>query len=1045
MLQSLVTFSLRFRGVIVALACIALVYGLFVTKHAHLDVFPDFVQPQVAVQTECPGLSPEQVELLVTVPLETRITGLTDLESLRSESIEGLSVITAVFKEGADVFRARQMLAEQLAETTPELPLFVKPPRLTPLTSSTMDLLKLGLVSDRLSPMQLRTFADWSLKPRLLAVPGVAKCSTYGGEVRQLQIQVEPDRLVAYGLGISDLLAAARLSTGVRAAGFFETRNQRITVQTDGEISTPEQLAEIVVASTNGFSVRLKDLGRVIEAPAPKFGDSVIQGRPGVLLTLSSQYGANTLEVTRSLESALAELKPVFAEQGITIYPRIHRPATFIEASLRNMEHSLLFGGVLVAVVLLLLAGSFRSAVISLTAIPLSLLTAIIILQKFGITINTITLGGLAIALGEVVDDSIIDVENILRRLREYQVAVSAGASPASGPGGRTIFDVVLGASLEVRSSVVYATFVVALIFLPVLTLSGLQGSFFAPLALSYILAILASLLVALTLTPALAYLLFRKGRRKVTEPRLQTWLKAWYRRILSVVIRWPKVLLAVVIVISLAAFLRLPFFGGELLPQFREGHFVVQLVTAPGTSMAEMLRLGTLISKELLANTNIDTVSEQVGRAELGEDAWGPHRSELHIELKTTQSEAQEQAKTAIEETLKKFPGLQFEVLTFLGDRISETISGETEAVVVNVFGDDLDVLDAKAREVAAVLNSVPGHQSVKVKAPAGAPRMVARLRLDRLAQFGFKPVEVLEAVETAFQGVVVAQTHRGSEIIDVAVLLDPITRGPPEGLGALMLRSSQGALLPLRELAEVFPASGRFSILHEGARRRQTITCSTSGRDVSAFVDEAKKQVAARVKFPERTYAVFSGAAQARERAQREILLNSAMAGVGILLLLSMAFGQVRNLLLVLANIPFAMVGGVLAAWLSTVLAGEESGVLSVCSLVGFVTLFGITTRNSIMLISHFEHLVAQEGMTWGLEAALRGAGERLMPILMTAVITALGLLPLALGSGESGRELEGPIAIIILGGLITSTALNLLVLPALALKFGRFEVRE
>jgi CzcA family heavy metal efflux pump len=1038
MLQALVTFSLRFRGIIIALACIALVYGVYVAEHARFDVFPDFVQPQVAIQTECPGLSPEQVELLVTVPLETRVTGLTDLESLRSESIEGLSIITAVFKEGADVFRARQMLAEQLAETTPELPVFVKPPRLTPLTSSTMDLLKIGLVSDKLTPMELRTYADWSLKPRLLAIPGVAKCSSFGGEVRQLQIQVLPDRLMAYGLGISDVLAAARLSTGVRGAGFFETANQRITLQSEGELRTPEQLGEIVLIHTNAFSVRLKDVARIAEGPAPKFGDTVIQGRSGVLMTMSSQFGANTLEVTRSLEAALEELKPLFAEQGIQIYPRLHRPATFIEASLRNMAHSLLLGAILVAVVLVLLAGSVRSALISLTAIPLSLLTAVVVLQKFGITINTITLGGLAIALGEVVDDSIIDVENILRRLREHQALAKAGT-----PGGKTIFETVLGASLEVRSAVVYATFIVALIFLPVLTLSGLQGSFFAPLALSYILAIMASLLVALTLTPALAYLLFRKGPGSSAEPRLQTRLKAGYRRLLGWGMRRPKMLLVVVLIATLAAVIRLPFFGGDLLPEFKEGHFVVQLIAAPGTSMPEMLRLGTRISQELLNNTNIDTVEQQVGRAELGEDPWGPHRSELHIELKTTHSEEQEQVKTAIEETLKKFPGLQFEVLTFLGDRISETISGETEAVVVNIFGEDLDRLDAKAREVAAVLNGVPGHASVKVKAPPGAPRMVARLRLDRLAQFGFRPVEVLEAVEAAFQGTIVAQTHRGSEIIDVAVILDPRSREVPESLGSVMLRSSQGALLPLRELADVFPARGRFSILHEGARRRQTVTCSTRGRDVSSFVEEAKKQVAARVKFPEKTYAVFSGTAQAREKAQRELLLNSGMAAIGILLLLSVAFHNRRNLLLVLANVPFALVGGVLAAWLSSALGGGGTGRLSICSLVGFVTLFGITTRNSIMLVSHFEHLVRQEGMSWGWEAALRGASERLMPILMTAIITGLGLLPLALGSGESGRELEGPIAIIILGGLITSTVLNLLVLPSLALKYGRFEV--
>src|SRR5882724_6819871 len=496
MLRAIVTFSLRFRVVVLALACALLGYGIYVVRSAKLDVFPNFVQPQVVIQTECPGLAPEQVELLVTLPIESTVNGLGDMESLRSESIEGLSIITAVFKEGTDVFRARQMLAETLAETAGELPATVKAPRMTPLTSSTMDLLKIGLVSDKLTPMELRTFADWTLKPRLLSVPGVAKCSLFGGEVRQLQVQVLTDRLAAYGLALSDVLAAARVSTGVMGAGFIETANQRITIQTEGQALTSEVLGEVVVVHTNGFSVRLKDVANVLEGAEPKFGDTVVQGRWGVLLTMSSQFGANTMDATRAVESALKEMEPVFQKEGITLLPRLHRPATFIEAALTNMEHSLALGGILVAVVLFLLLGSVRTACISLAAIPLSLLTAVIVLEKLGITINTITLGGLAIALGEVVDDSIIDVENIFRRLREYQARkareTSGAPVPANEDAGKssalgTIFSVVLEASLEVRSAVVYATFIVALIFLPVLTLTGLQGSFFAPLALSYI------------------------------------------------------------------------------------------------------------------------------------------------------------------------------------------------------------------------------------------------------------------------------------------------------------------------------------------------------------------------------------------------------------------------------------------------------------------------------------------------------------------------------------------------------------------------------
>jgi CzcA family heavy metal efflux pump len=1043
MIRAIVHFSLKFRGVVVALGLVVMLYGLYLTYNAKLDVFPNFVPPSVEIQTEAPGLAPEQVELLVTQPIETTINGLGDMESLRSESIEGLSVINAIFKEDSDVFRARQLLAERLAEMAGNLPAGVKTPRMSPLTSSTMDLLKIGLMSEKMTPIELRTFVDWTLKPRMLSVPGVARLIVFGGQVRQFQIQVQPDRLQAYGLSLSDVLTAARVSTGVNGAGFIETPNQRLTLQTEGQALTAEILGEVVVAHTNGLSVRLKDLARVVETGEPKFGDSLVMGKPAVFMALSSQYGANTLEVTRAVEAALAEMKPLFDKNGITLYPRLHRPATFIELAVANVQHSLLLGAILVAVVLMLLLGSIRTACISLAAIPLSLLGAVILLQKLGFTLNTITLGGLAIALGEVVDDSIIDVENILRRLRERQAGEGA-AAPGGALPRQNLFATVLNASLEVRRSVVYATFIVALIFLPVLTLTGIQGSFFVPLAWSYILAIMASLVVALTLTPALSFVFFRKGVKHGNEPALQRWLKTGYRRVLGFVSSWPRTALIVVLLACVAGLTRLPAKSGGLLPDFREGHIVIQLNAAPGTSIPEMLRVGKLVSAELLKDKHIVTVEQQIGRAEQGEDTWPTHISEFHLELNSMSGEEEEKMLDEVRAILKKFPGLNFEVLTFLGDRISETITGEAQPIVVNIFGDDLDLLDSKAQEVATVLGQIPGNADIKVKAPPGAPRMVARLRPDRVTAFGFRPVEVLEAIETSFQGTVVAQTHRGNQVAGVAVILDPEERRDPASLGNLMLTNPQGTRVPLRELADIYLTSGRFSILHEGARRRQTVTCSTSGRDVLSFVAEAKRQVAAKVSFPGGAYATFGGAAEARQKADRELLLHSAIAGVGILLLLVIAFRNGRNLLLVLVNAPFALVGGVLAVWLTSIGGEAGEGGLTIGSLVGFVTLFGITTRNSIMMISHFEHLVTEEGMVWGPEAAMRGASERLMPILMTATVTGLGLLPLALGSGEAGREIEGPMAIVILGGLITSTVLNLLILPTLALKYGKFEPR-
>jgi CzcA family heavy metal efflux pump len=1034
MLNAIVTFSLRFRGVIIALACLLLGYGLYVTYHAKLDVFPDFVQPQVAIQTEAPGLSPEQVEALVTRPVETAVNGLGKMESLRSESIQGLSIITAVFEEGTDVFLARQQLAEKLAETAGQLPLGVKSPKMTPLTSSTMDLLKIGLVCEKMSAMELRTFADWTLKPRLLAVPGVAKCSSFGGEVRQLQIQVDPEKLRAYDLALTDVLNAARVSTGVTGAGFVETKNQRIIIQTEGQSLTPEALAQVVVvAGTNGAVIRLKDLARVVEGAEQKFGDTIIMGKRGVLMTMSSQYGANTMEVTRALEEAIKEIKPVLDKQGITLYPTLHRPATFIEVALKHIRFSLLLGGVLVAIVLFLFLGHFRTAFISLTAIPLSLLTAIVLMDRFGVTLNTITLGGLAIALGEVVDDAIIDVENIFRRLRANQQLEKP----------RPIFGVILDASLEVRKAVVYATFIVALVFMPVLTLSGLQGKFFAPLAISYIFAIMSSLAVALTVTPALAFLFFARGVRSSGETRLQAGLKRIYARVLNVISRGPAVVITGVFILCIAGVVVMWFNRktGEFLPEFREGHFVLQVSDAPGSSLEETLRIGKHICEQLLTNKSIATVEQQVGRAEQGEDPWGPHRSEFHVELKRgLKGEEEEQIQKDIRKLLEEIPGLQSEVLTFLGDRIGETLSGETAAVVVNIFGDNLDMLDAKATQIAKILESVHGAKDVQVKAPPGAPRIAVKLRTEQLMQFGFRPVEVLDAIQTAYQGSVVAQSYQGNRVSDVAVILAEEYRRDPETIGSLELRSAAGLRMRLSDLADVYSTSGRHSIMHEGARRRQTITCNPEGVDVQTFVEEAKKAVEAKIKFPPGVYAEFGGEAAAKDAATQQLLLHSAIAAVGILLLLVIVFHSWRNLLLVLTNVPFALVGGVLFIFGMKAISGE--GGLSIGSLVGFVTLFGITMRNSIMMISHFEHLVQIEGMTWGLDTALRGASERLIPILMTALVTALGLLPLAIGAGEAGREIEGPMAIVILGGLITSTALNLLVLPTLAVRFGRFE---
>lgn len=1027
MLNAIVRFSLRFRGIIIALACALLGYGLYSLTQARYDVFPEFAPPQVVVSTTATGLAPEQVEVLVTQPIENAINGAPGVKSVRSGSIQGLSVITVTFRSKSNIYLDRQVVAERLAVVAGTLPAGVSPPILTPLTSSTSVVLAVGLTSPKLSPMDLTTIADWTVRQRLLAVPGVAKVVVFGAQRQQVQIQFSPARLIQHGLSLSDVIAAARRATAVRGAGFIDTPNQRIVLQTRGQSISPQQIARTVLIRSGGTNLTIGDVAKVVDAPAPAVGGAAVMGHPAVMLMVSSQYGANTLDVTHSLDRALNELRPALAAEGVTIHPGIFRPADFIQTALHNVRTSLLIGGILVIVVLFLFLFNFRTAAISCTAIPLSLLAAVIVLEQLGLSLNTITLGGLAIALGEVVDDAVIDVENIHRRLRGNSVS----------PNPRPVFRVVLDASLEVRSAVVYATFAVILVFIPVLTISGLAGRIFAPLGIAYICALLASLLVALTVTPALSFLLLGGQDLPAKDPPLVGWSKKRYAKVLLRVEKWPGVVIAVVALLIILGVATIPFLKGAFLPELQEGHFIVHMKAVPGTSIQESLRMGNQVTRALLKLPVVQFVAQRVGRAELSDDNAGTFASEFEVGLKASAGNENAAAKSEILAALAKFPGPTFSANTFFTERVNETLSGYNGAVVINLFGDNLDALDQKAAEIAAVVRKIRGATSVQVQSPPGMPQVVVRLRKNALARWGFDPVSVLDAVQTAYSGDIVGQVYQENRVFDVSVIMAPKERRGIAAIGALPLRGPGGNYVPLRQLASIHESSGRYIVLHEGARRVQTITCDVTGRNVNSFVAEAKARIA-RVSLPAGSYVEFSGTAAAQAQTTRDLLVHSALAGLGIVLLLSVVMGNYRNLLLVLLNLPFALVGGVLAV----VLMG---GQLSLGSMIGFVTLFGITLRNSIMMISHYENLVADEGMTWGWPAALRGASERLAPILMTALVTGLALLPLALGSGDPGREIEGPMAIVILGGLFTSTMLNLLVLPTLALRFGRFELRR
>ncbi len=1020
MLSAIVRLALRFRGVIIALAALAVGYGLYSVATAKYDVFPEFATPQISIQTEAPGLSPEQVEVLVTQRIENALNGAPGIETIRSQSVQGLSLIVIIFDARTDIYRDRQDIAERLVTLTGSLPSGVKVPVMTPLTSSTGDLLTIGLVSDKLSLMQLRTIADWLIVPRLLAVRGVAKASVFGGEVRQIQIQIDPAKLIAHELSVDEVLAAARRATGVRGAGFVDTRNQRIIIRSEGESLTAADVGAIVVAHQPSGNVTLSDIARVIDAPAPPISDASVMGKRAVIINVWAQYRANTLEATSGVENALDQLAPALKSNGITVYPAIFRAANFIELATHNINVALFLGAFLVIAVLFLFLSSFRAAAISLTAIPLSLLMAIIVMQRLGFSLNTMTLGGLAIAIGIVVDDAVIYVENIQRRLRENRARGWA----------RTTFDVIFDASLEVRSGVVYATFAVALVFVPILTMSGLAGRLFAPMGVAYIFSILASLLVALTVTPALCALLLHGRALEREERSWLVWLKARYRALLIQVERYPAEVITAVVFITIAGLALFPLLGKTFLPELHENHYLVHMEAAPGTSIQESARIGAIAQRELLKMPFVRYVGQRVGRAS-SDDVFGPQSSEIEVDLKPNTSA---EALSQIQASLDAIPGAAFAINTFLTERIEETISGYTAPVVAEVVGNDLDVLDAKAQEVARALAQIRGATGIRVQSPPGTPELLVRLRPADLARWGFDPIDVLDSLRVAYSGDVVGEIFEGNRVFDISVILPREQRNAIDSIATLPLRSPSGTYIRLRDIADVVQGAGRYVILHEAARRVQTITCNVVGRDVASFVSDARRAIAAKVALPPSAYVEFTGAAEAEARSRRDLLVHSGIALVGIALLLWIVMRNARNLALVALNLPFALVGGVVAA-----LATREP--LSVGSMVGFVTLFGITLRNSIMMISHYEHLVDVEKEPWSLDTAIRGASERLVPIVMTSLVTALGLLPLALGRNAPGREVEGAMAIVILGGLVTSTALNLLVLPTLAHRYGRF----
>jgi len=1018
MMNWIVSTSLHLRIVVVALGIVLMIAGIQIVGTTPLDVFPEFAPPLVEIQTEAPGLSTAEVESLISAPIENSLNGIMSLKTLRSKSVLGLSSVVLIFQEGTDLMRARQLVQERLAIVASALPAVSHAPVILSPLSSTSRVMKIGMSSASLSQMEMTTLARWTIRPRMMSIPGVANVAIWGQRDRQIQVLVDPDNLRAHNVTLDDVVRATRDAVSPAAGGFIDTPNQRLALTHLSAVARAEDLARVPVAFRDGSPLQLGDVAAVVEGHPAPIGDAVINDGPGLLLIVEKQPQGNTLEVTRNVEAALNALRPGL--EGVEVDSTIFRPATFIEMALENLRRALLIGCVLVVIVLVAFLYDWRTALISLLAIPLSLLTAALVLHFQGYSINTMVIAGLVIALGEVVDDAIIDVENIMRRLRLNRSA----ENPESA------FQVVLKASIEVRSAIVYATLIVVLVFLPVFFLDGLAGSFFRPLAISYVLAVMASLGVALTLTPALSLLLLpRAAKADHKEPPVARVLKRHYRTLLPRLVDKPRWAGAVLVVVFGLTAVTVPFLGEEFLPNFRETDFLMHWVGKPGTSLEAMQRITVTVSKELRAIPGVRNFGSHIGRAEVADEVVGPNFAELWISI---DPEAPYEGTVArIQEVVEGYPGLQRDVLTYLKERIKEVLTGAGATIVVRIYGPGLDVLREKAAEVGKAMSEIEGVTNLKVEAQVLVPQLEVKLRPDAALRLGLTPADVRRAATTLVKSTKVGEVYEQQKIFDVVVWGSPQVRSSIESLRQVRINLPSGGDVSLGEVADVRIASTPNVVQREGASRRIDVSCDVKGRDLGSVARDIEAKVKA-LAFQREYHPEFLGEYAARQHSRNRLLALAALSILGIVLLLHADFRSPRLVALVLVSLPFALVGGVIA----TLLTG---GTLSLGSLVGFVTVLGIAARNGIMLVSHYRHLESEEREAFGRELVLRGSEERLAPILMTALATGLALLPIVIGGNRPGHEIEHPMAVVILGGLVTSTLLNLFLMPALYLRYG------
>jgi CzcA family heavy metal efflux pump len=1019
MLNRIIQWSIKNRLVVVIAAIGLLIYGGVVAFRAPVDVFPDLTAPTVTILTESHGMAPEEVEALVSLPIEAVMNGTSDVYRVRSNSAAGISIVFVEFNLGTDIYRARQLVTEKLGQV--RLPAGIRPPVLGPIASTMGEIILISMTSKTTSAMDLRTLADWVVRPRLLGVPGIAQVMIIGGETKQYQVLVDPAKLRDYNLTLKQVMDAVSDSNANSSGGFVQGSTEEYMIRARGRVNSLDDLGNAVITVKNGAPILVKNIAAIRFGPALKRGDGSFNMQSDVVATVQKQPNANTLEVTKQVEEALAAMKSTLPDD-VTIETKAFQQAAFIERAIGNVKDALLEGGIFVAIILFLFLWNFRTTLISLTAIPLSLITAVIAMTYFGITINTMTLGGLAIAIGELVDDAIVDVENVFRRLR---LNAQAGKP-------ETVATVIFKASSEIRNSIVFATLIIVLVFLPLFNLGGFEGRMFSPLAFAYIASIAASLLVALTVTPALCYFLL--GRSKLIEREgdstLVTWLKRRYAKDLNWTLRHPWQIITVSVALLVIAVMLVPLMGREFLPPFNEGAMNINITLPPGTSLEESNRVGREVEEVLHRTPEVVSTTRRTGRAELDEHAAGVNQSEIEVVTKPI-GRPHTAVMEEVRQNMEQIPGVVSEVGQPISHRMDHLLSGVRAQIAIKLFGPDMVTLRNKAEEIRKQMETVPGVVDLLVEPQTGVPQVQINLNRRSAAALGVRAQDLAETVDTAFNGEAVSQVLENQRTFDLVVRFDDASRRSAETIAQTLIDTPTGAKVPLSQVADVRIDQGPNTINRENVQRRIIIQSNVAGRDLGSVIDDIRRKITRNVPLPEGYFVQYGGQFEAQEQAARKITVMSMVAIACIFLLLYLALDSIRMALLVMANLPLALIGGVVMVFLS-------GGTLSIASLIGFITLFGIATRNGIMLVTHYQHLLHEENVPFR-EAIVRGSLERLSPILMTALVTAVGLIPLALGGTQPGKEIQQPMAVVILGGIVTSTFLNMVVIPPLYLKFG------